>query len=276
MRPPDSRTSPTRCCAGTAGAPGARGALMTLADDPAQPADRARERARAAGPDALALVAAGRHQGAQRPRRDSATRRGRSARDAEPARASAICADAERPGAQRADRSGARARRPDRGADPGRRPRRVHEGARRVHRGRRRTTRIARRAGRRSATCTRYAANDERAIAEFRKALEIDPKLAKSIAPGDTVFIFARDPDGSRMPLAAMKLAAAELPRAFVLTDEMAMNPVRDDFQGGQGRGRGAREQVRRRAAAAGRPRGRELARGARHARRPRDDRRMP
>lgn len=56
--------------------------------------------------------------------------------------------------------------------------------------------------------------------------VEIDPKFAKSVAPSDTVFIFARDPEGSRMPLAAMKLAAADLPRAFVLTDEMAMNPA--------------------------------------------------
>ena len=55
--------------------------------------------------------------------------------------------------------------------------------------------------------------------------VEIDPKLAKSIGPGDTVFIFARDPDGPRMPLAAMKLVAADLPREFVLSDEMAMNP---------------------------------------------------
>ncbi|HTP98848.1 MAG TPA: c-type cytochrome biogenesis protein CcmI [Casimicrobiaceae bacterium] len=55
--------------------------------------------------------------------------------------------------------------------------------------------------------------------------VEVDPKLAKSIGPTDTVFIFARDPDGPRMPLAAMKLVAADLPREFVLSDEMAMNP---------------------------------------------------
>ena len=55
--------------------------------------------------------------------------------------------------------------------------------------------------------------------------VEIDPKLAKSVGPKDTVFIFARDPDGPRMPLAAMKLVAADLPREFVLSDEMAMNP---------------------------------------------------
>jgi cytochrome c-type biogenesis protein CcmH len=56
--------------------------------------------------------------------------------------------------------------------------------------------------------------------------VEVDPKLAKSVAPGDTVFLFARDPDGARMPLAAMKLKGADLPRAFALTDEMAMSPA--------------------------------------------------
>lgn len=54
----------------------------------------------------------------------------------------------------------------------------------------------------------------------------LDPKLAKSVAPGDIVFILARDPDGSRMPLAVMRIAASELPRAFVLTDAMAMSPA--------------------------------------------------
>ncbi len=56
--------------------------------------------------------------------------------------------------------------------------------------------------------------------------VEIDPKVAAKLAPTDTVFIFARDPDGPRMPLAAMKVSASELPRAFVLTDAMAMNPA--------------------------------------------------
>lgn len=54
--------------------------------------------------------------------------------------------------------------------------------------------------------------------------VELDPKLASRVAPGDTVFIFARDPDGSRMPLAAMKLTAGELPKSFALTDAMAMS----------------------------------------------------
>jgi cytochrome c-type biogenesis protein CcmH len=56
--------------------------------------------------------------------------------------------------------------------------------------------------------------------------VELDPKLAGSVAPGDTVFIFARDPEGPKMPLAAMKIAVSELPKVFALTDAMAMSPA--------------------------------------------------
>ena len=37
---------------------------------------------------------------------------------------------------------------------------------------------------------------------------------------------YARDPSGSRMPLAVMRGTAAELPKAFSLTDAMAMTPA--------------------------------------------------
>jgi len=55
--------------------------------------------------------------------------------------------------------------------------------------------------------------------------VELDPALAGNVAPTDTVFIFARDPDGPRVPLAALKVAVRDLPRTFELTDAMAMNP---------------------------------------------------
>jgi len=73
------------------------------------------------------------------------------------------------------------------------------------------------------APVTRAAATAATSVAG---RVEVDSKLAKNVAPGDTVFIFARDPDGGRMPLAAMKLRGSDLPRAFALTDEMAMNPA--------------------------------------------------
>ena len=56
--------------------------------------------------------------------------------------------------------------------------------------------------------------------------VEIDPELASKLVPTDVVFIFARNPDAGRMPLAAIKLTAAELPKTFDLTDAMAMTPA--------------------------------------------------
>lgn len=55
--------------------------------------------------------------------------------------------------------------------------------------------------------------------------VEIDPKLAAKMGPGDALFIYARDPEGSRMPLAVTRGTAAELPKSFSLTDSMAMTP---------------------------------------------------
>jgi len=54
-------------------------------------------------------------------------------------------------------------------------------------------------------------------------SVEIAPALAANVGAGDTLFIFARDPDGSRMPLAAVKLTAGSWPQRFRLTDDMAM-----------------------------------------------------
>jgi len=70
------------------------------------------------------------------------------------------------------------------------------------------------------------AASAGAAGASVEGRVELDPKLVKNAAPGDTVFIFARNPEGSRMPLAAMKLTAADLPKSFALTDDMAMTPA--------------------------------------------------
>ncbi len=56
--------------------------------------------------------------------------------------------------------------------------------------------------------------------------VEVDPKLASKIAPGDALFIYARDPEGTRMPLAVMRGTAADLPKSFALTDAMAMTPA--------------------------------------------------
>ncbi len=49
--------------------------------------------------------------------------------------------------------------------------------------------------------------------------------LRDQVRPTDTVFILARPMEGSRMPVAILKMQAADLPRAFVLDDSTAMSP---------------------------------------------------
>lgn len=63
------------------------------------------------------------------------------------------------------------------------------------------------------------------AIAQVSGVVQLAPELAKRIAPGDTVFIFARAAEGPRMPLAVLRKPAAELPLKFVLDDTLAMAP---------------------------------------------------
>ena len=55
--------------------------------------------------------------------------------------------------------------------------------------------------------------------------VRLDPALAARITPNDTVFIFARPANGSRMPLAVLRKTVSELPAKFVLDDAMAMSP---------------------------------------------------
>lgn len=54
-------------------------------------------------------------------------------------------------------------------------------------------------------------------------AVRLDASLASRVTATDTLFIFARVPDGPRMPLAILRAGAGELPRAFELTDAMGM-----------------------------------------------------
>jgi|JI10StandDraft_1071094.scaffolds.fasta_scaffold275015_2 cytochrome c-type biogenesis protein CcmH len=55
--------------------------------------------------------------------------------------------------------------------------------------------------------------------------VNLAPALAAKVAPGDTVYIFARAAQGGRMPLAIVRRQAGELPIRFTLDDSMAMTP---------------------------------------------------
>lgn len=63
--------------------------------------------------------------------------------------------------------------------------------------------------------------------AEIRGEIELAPALAARVAPGDTVFVFARAVEGPRMPLAVQRFAAGSATRwAFVLDERSAMSPA--------------------------------------------------
>lgn len=55
--------------------------------------------------------------------------------------------------------------------------------------------------------------------------VSLAPALATRVQPGDTVFIFARNPQGSRLPLAVQRIQVSALPFSFKLDDSMAMSP---------------------------------------------------
>lgn len=56
--------------------------------------------------------------------------------------------------------------------------------------------------------------------------VSLAPQLAGAVKPDDTLFIFARAAQGSRMPLAILRKKAGDLPLEFRLDDSLAMNPA--------------------------------------------------
>jgi cytochrome c-type biogenesis protein CcmH len=61
-------------------------------------------------------------------------------------------------------------------------------------------------------------------IASVSLKVDLASELRSSVAPEQTVFVFAREV-GERMPLAAVRLTVADLPADVVLDDTMAMSP---------------------------------------------------
>ncbi len=57
--------------------------------------------------------------------------------------------------------------------------------------------------------------------------VKLAPALAAKVRPDDVLYIFARAPEGSRMPLAIVRVKASELPKQFRLDDTQAMTGER-------------------------------------------------
>jgi cytochrome c-type biogenesis protein CcmH len=55
--------------------------------------------------------------------------------------------------------------------------------------------------------------------------VDIDPALRASLGATDVLFVYARAPEGSRMPLAIQRIPAASLPATVVLDDSTSMMP---------------------------------------------------
>lgn len=64
------------------------------------------------------------------------------------------------------------------------------------------------------------------AAARVEGTVTLSPALQSKLDPNATLFIFARAPQGPRMPLAILRRRAADLPATFALDKDMAMLPA--------------------------------------------------
>jgi cytochrome c-type biogenesis protein CcmH len=69
------------------------------------------------------------------------------------------------------------------------------------------------------------ANNPALSVSSISGRVSLVSELADKVSPTDAVFIYATPVTGSRMPLAIVRITAAQLPYDFVLDDSTAMNP---------------------------------------------------
>ncbi|NJD25968.1 MAG: c-type cytochrome biogenesis protein CcmI [Betaproteobacteria bacterium] len=76
-----------------------------------------------------------------------------------------------------------------------------------------------------AAPAAQPAAAAPAADARVAGTVELAPALAKQVAAGDTVYVFARAVNGPKMPLAMMRSTVSALPLKFSLDDSQSMAP---------------------------------------------------
>lgn len=65
------------------------------------------------------------------------------------------------------------------------------------------------------------------AQASIKGQVVLSDALANKVEKTDSVFVYATDPQGSRMPIAILKTKATSFPLSFELNDDLAMSPER-------------------------------------------------